>query len=186
VAAAREHARLHPADRAQDRSLTERCVFWATAGPPMLPGPYNNMYEIRQSPGYVTILAEMIHDVRIIPMDGRAHAPRGIRKWTGDSVGHWEGDTLVIDTTNFTDKTGFRGADENLHVVERLTRVNADTIVYKFTIDDRTAFTKPWTGELPFTAASGPIYEYACHEGNYALTDILSGARAEEAKRSAK
>ena len=186
AAVAREHARLHPADRAQDRSLTERCVFWATAGPPMLPGPYNNMYEIRQSPGYVTILAEMIHDVRIIPMDGRAHAPRGIRKWTGDSVGHWEGDTLVIDTTNFTDKTGFRGADENLHVVERLTRVNADTIVYKFTIDDRTAFTKPWTGELPFTAASGPIYEYACHEGNYALTDILSGARAEEAKRSAK
>ena len=163
VAAARGAYCATSRDRAYNVTLNAGTSLLATAGPPMLPGPYNNMYEIRQSPGYVTILAEMIHDVRIIPLDGRAHAPRGIRKWTGDSVGHWEGDTLVIDTTNFTDKTGFRGADENLHVVERLTRVNADTIVYKFTIDDPTAFTKPWTGELPFTATSGPIYEYACH-----------------------
>jgi hypothetical protein len=187
--AAREHARLHPADRAQDRSLTERCVFWATAGPPMLPGPYNNTYQIYQMTDYVAVLSEMIHETRIIPLDGsgagRPHLPPGVRKWTGDSRGHWEGDTLVIDTTNFTDKTNFRGADENLHVVERITRVSPDAMLYKFTIDDPTAFTKPWTGELPLTAAPGPIYEYACHEGNYAIVDILAGARADEKKAEA-
>ncbi len=182
VDATREHARLHPADRAQDRALTERCVFWPTAGPPMLPGPYNNTYQIYQTPEYVAILSEMIHETRIIPLDGRPHLARGVRKWTGDSRGRWEGDTLVIDTTNFTDKTAFRGSDENLHLIERLTRVSPDTIVYKFTIDDPTAFTKPWSGELPFTATAGPIYEYACHEGNYAMTDILRGARSEEKK----
>jgi hypothetical protein len=185
VDAAREHARLHPADRAQDRSLTERCVFWATAGPPMLPGPYNNTYQIYQTTGYVAILSEMIHETRVIPLDGHPHLPQGVRKWTGDSRGHWEGDTLVIDTTNFTDKTNFRGADENLHVIERITRVSRDALVYKFTIDDPTAFTKPWTGEIPLAAAPGPIYEYACHEGNYAMVDILSGARAEEKKAEA-
>jgi hypothetical protein len=182
VNAAREHARLHPADRPQDRSLAERCLFWATAGPPMLPGPYNNIYQIHQTPGYVTILVEMIHDTRIIPLDGRPHLPSGIRSWMGDSRGHWEGGTLVIDTTNFTNKTAFRGSDEHLHVIERLTRVSPDTILYKFTIDDPTAFTKPWSGEIPLTATPGPIYEYACHEGNYALADILAGARAEEKK----
>jgi hypothetical protein len=190
LATAREHARLHPADRAQDRSLAERCVFWATAGPPMLPGPYNNTYQIYQTKDYVAILSEMIHETRIIPLDrseaGRPHLPPGVRKWTGDSRGHWEGDTLVIDTTNFTDKTNFRGADENLHVIERITRVSRDAMVYKFTIDDPTAFTKPWTGELPLTAALGPIYEYACHEGNYAMVDILSGARAEEKAEAAR
>jgi hypothetical protein len=186
VAAAREHARLHPADRAQDRSLTERCMFWPTAGPPMLPGPYNNTYQIYQTPGYVAILTEMIHETRIIPLDGRPHLAPGVRKWTGDSRGRWEGDTLVIDTTNFTDKTAYRGSDENLHLTERLTRVSAETIVYKFTVDDPTAFTKPWTGEIPFTATSGPIYEYACHEGNYAMVDMLSGARAEERNEARK
>jgi hypothetical protein len=182
VDAAREHARLHPADRAQDRSLTERCVFWATAGPPMLPGPYNNTYQIYQTAEHVAILSEMIHETRVIPLDGRPHVAGGVRKWTGDSRGHWEGDTLVIDTTNFTDKTNFRGSDENLHVVERITRVSPDAMLYKFTIDDPTAFAKPWTGEIPLTAAPGPIYEYACHEGNYAMVDILSGARADEKK----
>jgi hypothetical protein len=182
VDAAREHARLHPADRAQDRSLTERCVFWATAGPPMLPGPYNNTYQIYQTAEHVAILSEMIHETRVIPLDGRPHVAGGVRKWTGDSRGHWEGDTLVIDTTNFTGKTNFRGSDENLHVVERITRVSPDAMLYKFTIDDPTAFTKPWTGEIPLTAAPGPIYEYACHEGNYAMVDILSGARADEKK----
>jgi hypothetical protein len=182
VDAAREHARLHPADRAQDRSLTERCVFWATAGPPMLPGPYNNTYQIYQTAEHVAILSEMIHETRVIPLDGRPHVAGAVRKWTGDSRGHWEGDTLVIDTTNFTGKTNFRGSDENLRVVERITRVSPDAMLYKFTIDDPTAFTKPWTGEIPLTAAPGPIYEYACHEGNYAMVDILSGARADEKK----
>jgi hypothetical protein len=178
----REQAKLHPADRAQDRSLTERCIFWATAGPPMLPGPYNNTYRIYQTAGYVMIFSEMIHEPRIIPLHGRPHLPPAIRSWTGDSRGRWEGNTLVIDTTNFTDKTRFRGSSENLHIVERLTRVDANTILYRFTIDDPATYTKPWSGELPFIATPGPIYEYACHEGNYALVDILAGARAEERK----
>jgi hypothetical protein len=183
---ARMEANQHPADRAQDRSLAERCVFWGTAGPPLLPGPYNNTYQIYQTPGYVMILAEMIHDARIIPLDRRPHVPQNIRHWMGDSRGHWEGDTLVVDTTNFTGKTRFRGSSENLHLVERFTRVDSDTILYRFTVDDPSTFTKSWTAELPLTKTQGPIYEYACHEGNYALVDILAGARAEEAKKSAK
>ncbi len=180
---ARNQARLHPADSAENRSLQERCLYWPTTGPPMLPGPYNNTYQIYQTPGYVMILSEMIHEARIIPLDGRPHAPSSIRKWTGDAIGHWEGDTLVVDSTNFTNKTGFRGADENLHVIERFTRTGPDTILYRFTIDDPTAFTMSWTAELPLRATPGPIYEYACHEGNYALVDILTGARADEAKK---
>jgi hypothetical protein len=178
--AARAEARLHPADRPQDRSLPERCVFWPTSGPPMLPGPYNNNYQIVQTPGYVMILSEMIHEVRIIPLDGRPHLPGSTRLWVGDSRGHWDGNTLVVDTTNFNGKVRFRGSDEHLHVTERFTRVGPETIDYKFTIDDATTYTRPWTGELPFVALKGPIYEYACHEGNYALADILAGARAEE------
>jgi len=146
----------------------------------MLPGPYNNLYEIHETPGYVTIFSEMIHELRIVPMDGRPHLPSSLRKWTGDPRGHWEGKTLVIETTNLTGKTQFRGASENLKVIERLTRVDANTILYRFTIEDPSTFTKPWTGELPLVAAPGPIYEYACHEGNQALIDILAGARAEE------
>ncbi len=180
VDAARAYAKLHPADRAQDRSLTERCIYWATAGPPMLPGPYNNLYQIYETPGAVTILSEMIHEARMIPLDGRPHLPAAIRLWTGDPRGHWEGETLVIETTNFNDKTRFRGSSENLKVAERLTRVDAKTILYRFTVDDPSTFTRPWSGELPLTAAAGPIFEYACHEGNQALVDILAGARAAE------
>ena len=176
----RAHARMHPADVPADRSLAERCLLWGTAGPPMLPGPYNNTYQIVQAPGYVMIMVEMIHDVRIIPTDGRAHVSKDVRLWMGDSVGHWEGDTLVVDTTNFSSKTRFRGSSENLHLIERFTRTGGDAILYKFTVEDPAAFLKPWTAELPFVAASGSIYEYACHEGNYALGDILRGARADE------
>jgi hypothetical protein len=183
--AIRAYARLHPADEPKDRSLAERCVYWATSGPPMLPGPYNNLYQIYQTPGYVMILSEMIHETRVIPLDGRPHLAANIRKWMGDSVGHWEGDTLVVDTTNFTGNTRFRGSSENLHVIERFRRVDANTIDYKFTIDDPASFTTPWTAELPFNASTGPVYEYACHEGNYALADILAGARAEEKKTEA-
>ena len=178
----REYARQHPADRPQDRSLTERCIFWGTAGPPMLPGPYNNTYQIIQTPDSVIILSEMIHDVRIIPLDGRPHLAPAIRRWLGDSRGHWEDQTLVVQTSNLTDKTRFRGADENLRVTERFSRVDANTILYRFTIDDPTAFSKPWSGEIPFVAVRGPIYEYACHEGNAALPNILAGARAQESK----
>ncbi len=164
----------------EDRGLPERCILWPTAGPPMLPSAYNNNYQILQTPGYVVILSEMIHDVRIFPLDGRPHVGQNMRQWLGDSRGHWEGNTLVVDTTNFTDKTHLRGSDRNLHLVERFTRVDPVTILYEFTVDDPTAFTKPWTGEAPMTRTPGPIYEYACHEGNYGMTNMLSGARAQE------
>jgi hypothetical protein len=169
-------------DRVQDRPLGERCLlgFGSTSGPPMMPVLYNNNYQVVQSPGTIMILVEMVHDVRLIHMDGRPHLPANIRQWMGDSIGHWEGDTLVVDTTNFSNKTSYRGSSENLHVIERFTRVDDGTILYKFTIDDPTVFSKQWTAEYPFLATKGPIYEYACHEGNYAMPDILGGARAAE------
>jgi len=182
---ARAYAALHPADTPRDRSLTERCLHWQASGPPMLPGPYNNDYQIIQTPGYVMILVEMVHDVRVIPTDGRAHLPRTVRQWMGDSVGHWVNDTLVVDTDNFTNKTRFRGSSENLHVIERFKRIAPDTILYSFTIDDPSTYTNSWSAELPLVASHGPIYEYACHEGNVALMGILAGARADENKAEA-
>jgi hypothetical protein len=180
AAAARAVAQRRRPEGPEDFALPVRCIMWPTAGPPMVPGGYNNNYQIVQTRDYVAIDIEMIHDVRIIPLDGRPHMSSVIGQWMGDSVGHWEGDTLVVDTTNFTDKTHFRGSDRNLHVVERFTRTDADTLRYRFTIDDPTAFTKPWTGEIAMSRATGPIYEYACHEGNYSLASMLAGARAEE------
>jgi hypothetical protein len=180
AAARRAEARSHgPADSYENRGLFERCL---TRGIPdgMLPGPYNNNLQIYQAPGYVALLTEMIHDARIIPMDGRPHNPPTMRQWMGDSRGHWEGETLVIDTINFTDKTNFRGSGANLHLVERFTRLDADTLEYRFTVEDPTTWTRPWTVAYPMTRTDGPIFEYACHEGNYGLADILSGARAEE------
>jgi len=150
----------------------------------MLPGPYNNNFQILQTRDRVVILNEMIHDTRIIPLDGSPHLPDNIRQWRGDSRGHWEGKTLVVDTTNFSGEYSFRGSDRNLHLIERFTRTAPDVLLYEFTVDDPTAFTKPWTAQIAVTAAKGPIFEYACHEGNYAMTDILAGARA--AEKSAK
>ena len=166
-------------DSHQNRPLAERCIVGqaSTGGPPMLPGPYNNNYQIVQTPEYVMIMVEQIHDVRIIRLNRVRHLPSNIRQWMGDSIGHWEGDTLVVDTTNLTDKTQFRGSSDGLHVIERFTRVDADTILYRFTIDDPSSFAKPWTGEYPFRATREPIFEYACHEGNYALGDILRGGQ---------
>jgi hypothetical protein len=165
----------------KDRPLGERCLlgFGSTSGPPMLPVLYNNNYQIVQTPGAVMILVEMVHDVRIVRMDG-THLPPSIHKWLGDSIGRWEGDTLVVDTTNFSDKTRFRGSGENLHIVERFKRTDTETILYRVTIDDPATFSKPWTLEYPFLATPGPIFEYACHEGNYAMPDILGGARSME------
>ena len=177
--------RLHPADGPEDRPLMERCILLNSAGPPMVPSAYNNNYQIVQTPGAVLILNEMIHDVRVIPTDGRPHLPSSIRQWMGDSRGHWEGNTLVVDTTNFTDKSNFRGSGENLHLVERFTRMDAETLVYQFTVEDPSSFTKPWTAEITSTKIAGPIYEYACNEGNYGMTGLLSAARAEE-QRTAK
>ena len=146
----------------------------------MLGAQYNNNYQIVQTPEYVMIFVEEIHDTRVIPLDGRPHLPSSVRQWVGDSIGRWEGDTLVVDTTNFTGKTGFRGTGENLHVIERFTSIGPDTILYRFTIDDPSTFTKAWTAESTFVAVSDKIYEYACHEGNYAMADMLRGARIEE------
>ena len=180
AAAARAEVQRRAPTGPQDMSLPVRCILWPTAGPPMVPGPYNNNYQIVQTREYVAISTEMIHDVRIIPLDGRPHPGGDVRQWMGDSTGHWEGDTLVVDTTNFTDKTNYRGSDRNLHLVERFTRTSPDVILYQFTVDDPTAFTKPWTGEIPMIKTGGPLYEYACHEGNYAMTNMLSAARAAE------
>ena len=161
-----------------DRSLWERCI---TRGLPMIPGPYNNNYQILQTPTHVVILHEMIHDARIIPIDGRPHVGQSIRQWFGDSRGRWEGDTLVVDTTNFTDKANYRGSTQGLHLLERFTRVNGDTVKYEFTIDDPTTFTKKWTVAIPMQQTDEQIYEYACHEGNYGMVNLLKGARVQEA-----
>ena len=176
----------HEFDGPENRPLAERCIMWAQEGPPMLAATYNNNLEIVQSPGVVAIFTELIHDTRLILIDRRPHIASGIQQWRGDSRGHWEGETLVVDTTNFTSKTAFRGASENLHLVERLTRTSAETIVYEFTVDDPSTWTKPWTAQLIMGPAQGQIYEYACHEGNYGLANSLSGARAEEADKGSK
>jgi hypothetical protein len=174
-------------DSVKDRPLSERCIigFGSTSGPPMLPVLYNNTYEIVQTPDAVMILVEMVHDVRVVRMNG-THKPANVHQYLGDSIGHWDGDTLVVDTTNFNDQTRFRGTGENLHVIERFQRVDANTMLYRATIDDPTTFTKNWTLEYPFNATPGPVYEYACHEGNYAMPDILGGARKMEGETPKK
>ncbi len=169
-----------PFDAADNRSLAERCISMPQAGPPMMPANYSSNYQIVQSPGSIAILVEMIHDPRIIPLDGRPHIGKTIRQLLGDSRGRWEGDTLVVDTTNFTDRTNFRGSGENLHIVERFTRVDEDTLLYHFTVDDPTTWARSWSAEIPMKKIVGPVFEYACHEGNYGIAAILSGARAEE------
>jgi hypothetical protein len=176
-------AMLGRADGPEQRGLGERCIigFGSTSGPPMLPTMYNSYYQIVQSPGVVVILVEMVHDARIIRIGGKP-LPKSVKKWMGDSIGHWEGDTLVVKTTNFRPEQSFRGTTENAVITERFTRVADGQINYQFTVDDPAAFTAKFTGELAFTGVEGNVYEYACHEGNYALPGILGGARAEEAK----
>jgi hypothetical protein len=174
-------------DDPERRPLGERCLlgFGSTSGPPALPVLYNNLHQIVQTKSSVLILNEMDHDARVIRM-GDQHLPATVRKWMGDSVGHWDGDTLVVDTTNFTDKTRFRGSSENLHVVERFTRVDSKTLLYRFTIEDPATWTTSWMGEYTWPATDEHVYEYACHEANYALGDILRGARLSEADEAAK
>lgn len=168
-------------DSIKDRPLAERCLLgFNSTDVPIIPAFYNNNLQILQAPGTIMILIEMIHDVRFIHTDRSQHLPPTFRQWLGDSIGHWENNTLVIDTTNFTGQTRFAGSGENLHVIERLTRVAPDEILYKFTIDDPSTFTRQWSGEYSFRATTGPIYEYACQEGNYAMANILAGARAKE------
>ena len=186
VAARAVYRREHLYDSAQDRSLSERCIMWGNEGAPMLPQGYNSNLQIFQSAHTVAILQEMIHDVRIIPLDNRPHLAAGVEQWAGDSRGHFEGNTLVVDTTNFNREKEFRGSTDRLHVTERFTRTGPDALVYQFTVEDPATWTKPWSGEVPMVHANGRIYEYACHEGNLGMPDILSGARAEEKKAAEK
>jgi hypothetical protein len=184
-------------DHPEMRPLADRCLlsFGSNAGPPMLPNYfYNNNYTIVQTPDNILIMAEMVHDTRIIRMNAKAHMNARNQPWLGDSIGHWEGDTLVVETTNINpmqrEQTSilwaYRGASENLKVTERFTRTGPDTIVYRFTMEDPTVFTAPFTGELPFTKIDEMVYEYACHEGNYAMTNILSGERSKEREAAAQ
>jgi hypothetical protein len=183
VAARRAAASL---DSYENRPLSERCIMLANEGPPMLPPAYNDVLQIIQTPGYVLVIREMETAPRLIPTDGRPHVSENIRRWAGDSRGRWEGDTLLVDTTNFTDKTAFQGSSSALHVVERFTRVSADRITYQFTVDDPNTWTSPWSAEIPMTATKGPLYEYACHEGNHGLPNILGGARFAEKEAAQK
>ena len=188
-----EAARRGPADSAQSRTLGERCIAWGNVGPPMLPPTYNANFQILQTSDAVILRHEMVHDTRIIYLDGRPHVGAGVRMLGGDSRATWDGDTLVVDTSNFTDETNFRGSPQTtrqdifasraLHVVERLTPVDADTIDYRFTVEDPKTWTRSWSGASTFHRWQGPIYEYACHEGNYGLANILRAARAAEIPR---
>ena len=170
------------------RPLAERCLvgFSSTSGPPILPTYfYNNLHQIVQTPDSVLILTEMVHDARVVRINGQ-HPPASVRKWLGDSIGRWDGDTLVVETTNFTDKTRFRGSTENMEVIERFTRIDARTLRYQFTIEDPGTWTKPWTAEYAWPATNDLLYEYACQEGNYALGNILRGARLKEKEEAAR
>lgn len=182
----RAEALQRPANGPEDRLIRERCIVGDNVGPPMMPSAYNNNFQIFQSANYVAILSEMMHDVRIIPLDGRTHLASNLRSWLGDSRGRWDHNTLIVETTNFNGKIPFRGSDENLRVVERFTRTAPDLILYEFRIEDPTAFTAPWSAEVPLRSTKGPIYEYACHEGNYGMIGLLSGARAQDVKDDEK
>jgi hypothetical protein len=179
----RESYRNREPEGPEDRNLYERCISRGMPGS-MMPGFYNHNYHILQIPGYVVIYVEMIHDARIIPLDGRPHADSGIRQWLGDSRGHWEGDTLVVETTNFIPVNGRAltvfGAGETTEIVERFTRIDDGSLDYQFTVTDPAEYTAPWTASIPMTSLDGLLYEYACHEGNYGLENILAGARAAE------
>ncbi|HYB94205.1 MAG TPA: hypothetical protein VEC39_04480 [Vicinamibacterales bacterium] len=182
-------ARLKRAENPEDLGLQDQCLAFLTAGPPMLPYSYNSNYQIVQTDTAILIHAEMIHDARIIHMDGRPHAPANLRSWLGDSIGKWEGDTLVVDTTNFNDGGGFYGDaggnfgwDRNLHLIERFRLLDPETLLYQFEIDNPTAFTQPWKGELTMSRTTDRIYEFACHEGNYSLENMMRGYRATERK----
>ena len=179
-------ARLRNPASALDMGLQDRCLLFPTAVPPMIPYRYNSNYQIIQTSDAVVLQSEMIHDARIIRLDRSSHLPSSVRQWLGDSVGHWEGSTLVVDTTNFNDAGGFYGDaggmygwDRNIHVVERFSMLDANTILYRFEVEDPTAYTRPWQGELTMTRVSNPPFEYACHEGNEDLPNILKLSASE-------
>ena len=179
-----------PAHGPEDLGLSERCMLGLNSGPPMLPHAYNNNMQLFQTPDHVVILNEMIHAARVVPLDRRQHLPETMRQWMGDSRGRWDGDTLEVETRNYTDKTGSFdptttnpfGSGDTLHIVERFTRIDADTLLYEFTVDDPDTFTQPFTAVIPMKHSDAPLFEYACHEGNHAMTNLLAGARALESQ----
>ncbi len=169
------------ADGPESRSLADRCLVGFNAGPPLTPSAYNNNLQIFQAQDHIVLFTEMIHNARIVPLGARPHLPSAIRQWSGDSRGRWEGDTLVIETTNFRAETAPGGGDPAVaRLVERLTRVDRTILMYEYTMNDPAIWTRPWTVQVPMTRSDEPIYEYACHEGNYAMPNLLSAARAEE------
>jgi len=170
-----------PADNAQMRTLGERCIMWPHEGPPMLPAGYFPNLQIVQGPNQFVVMQEIIHNARVVGFDGRAHLGSSIRQYYGDSRGQWDGDTLVVETTNFNDATQFRGSSSALKVTERFTMADRDTILYRFTVEDPSTWTKPWSAEIPMVRTEDPIYEYACHEGNYGLPNILRAQRVADA-----
>ena len=181
--ARREYLRAHPADSWLDVNSAGRCIVGFNAGPPMEPRAYNNHMQLFQTPDYVVILNEMVHDARIIPLGTGPNFPKGVLQWMGDSRGRWEGETLVVDTTNLYDKNSFTnryGATPAMHLVEQFTRVNADTLLYEFTVEDPATWKSSWTASMPMQRTDAPMFEYACHEGNYGMEGILAGTRAEE------
>jgi hypothetical protein len=184
---ARDEARVR-SHTAADLPLAERCIMGFNSGPPMVPGPYNNLVQIFQGPGHVVIVNEMVHDARVVPLDSRPHLGDGFRFWAGDSRGRWEGDTLVVETRNLSDNgTGTFGlpglTDKNARLVERFTRTRDRELVYRFTVNDPTVWARAWSAEVPMTRIDGFVMEYGCHEGNYGLANILAGARAGEKAR---
>ncbi len=176
----REYRREHPADSWEDFSPGVRCIMGFNAGPPMTPSAYNNNMQLFQTPDHVVLVTEMVHTARIVSLDGSPHLAQGIRQWSGDSRGYWEGDTLVIETMNFAAKRRWRGTTESMRLVERLTRVDAETLLYEFTVTDPETWTSSWTVEVPMRRNHGQMFEYACHEGNYSMEAMLAGERAQE------
>lgn len=177
----------HEFDSHENRPLSERCILLNQERIPLIPGANEgNLVQIVQGPGYVSVLRETNHSTRVISTDGRPHAPQNIRLYQGDSVGRWEGNTLVVDTTNFTNLSAFQGSSDKLHLVERFTRLADDTLLYQFTVEDPTTWARPWTAEIPWTKTRGPVYEWACHEGNNMIANILRGARVAEQEAAQK
>ena len=170
----------------EDRGAFERCILGFNAGPPMNPSAYNNNMQLFQTADHVVILNEMVHDARIVPLDGSDHLPDDVRQWRGDSRGRWDGDTLVIETRNFTDKTSFRGTGPRLHLVERFTRVEDGILLYEYTVTDPESFEHPWSVAVPMQRNDLPVFEYACHEGNYGMLNLMVSARAEDARKAAE
>ncbi len=178
----------HPAESWLDLDAADRCLLGINSGPPIIPSSYNQNMQVFQTPDHVVLLTEMVHAVRVVPLDGRPPVSQAIRQWSGDARGHWEGETLVVETTHFVGERRWRqardhGTSKSLQLVERITRVDADTLEYEFTVTDPETWTRPWTASIPMRRTDAPLYEYACHEGNYSLPNTLAGQRALEAAR---